>query len=113
LVCTVLRDVGYTVWEADDPATALHILEERAPIDLLLTDYAMPTMNGDALIKRASNHQPGLRALLMTGHADALRKGGIAGVPLLEKPFKTGKLTERVSRALASPADARASLHSS
>jgi CheY-like chemotaxis protein len=61
LVCAVLRDIGYTVWEADDPATALHILEERAPIDLLLTDYAMPNMNGEALIERASNYQPGIR----------------------------------------------------
>jgi len=113
LVGTVLRDVGYTVWEADDPATALHILEERAPIDLLLTDYAMPTMNGDALIKRASHYQPGIRALLMTGHADALRKGGIAGIPLLKKPFKIGQLTERVSGVLASPAEVRAALHSS
>jgi signal transduction histidine kinase len=111
LVCAVLRDIGYTVWEADDPATALHILEEQAPIDLLLTDYAMPNMNGEALINSASNYQPGIRALLMTGHADALRKGGIAGVPLLEKPFKTEKLTERVSHALSSPTD-RASVDS-
>jgi CheY-like chemotaxis protein len=109
LVCAVLRDIGYTVWEADDPATALHILKEQAPIDLLLTDYAMPNMNGETLIERAGTYQPGIRVLLMTGHADALRKGGIAGVPLLEKPFKTENLTERVSHALSSPTD-RASL---
>jgi CheY-like chemotaxis protein len=58
------------------------------PIDLLLVDYAMPEMTGLAVIDRAQACQPGLKALLMTGYAEALHSHGISGVPLLPKPFK-------------------------
>ena len=40
LVGRFLRDSGYTVWEANNSALALQILERERPIDLLLVDYA-------------------------------------------------------------------------
>jgi signal transduction histidine kinase len=101
-VSTFLREGGYTVWEANDPGLALQILERERPIDLFLVDYAMPDMNGDETIALARRHQPGLKVLLMTGHAEALRAGGIADVPLLPKPFKPAELRKRVAEALES-----------
>jgi DNA-binding response OmpR family regulator len=52
------------------------------------------------LAARAQESEPGLKILLMTGHADALSGGGNAGVPLLAKPFKPAELTKRVAEAL-------------
>ena len=48
----VLRDAGYTVAEAASGSEALSLLE-RSPFDLLMVDYLLPEMKGDA-IARAS-----------------------------------------------------------
>ena len=107
LVGTYLRDSGYTVWEANNPTLALQILERERPIDLLLVDYAMPEMTGPAVIDRAQTCQPGLKTLLITGYAEALRHNGVCGVPTLPKPFKVAELSRRIAEILneLSPCD--------
>jgi signal transduction histidine kinase/CheY-like chemotaxis protein len=99
-VGTVLRDGGHTVWEADGASAALRILEDEQPIDLFLVDYAMPEMNGAAVIERARDRHPGLKLLMMTGDAEALHSIDAGGVPLLPKPFKSAQLNERVRESL-------------
>jgi CheY-like chemotaxis protein len=47
----VLRRFGYTVVEASDGAEALAVLRRGTPrVDLVLTDYVMPGMDGIALV---------------------------------------------------------------
>jgi signal transduction histidine kinase len=107
LVSTFLRDVGYTVWEANNPALALQILHRERPIDLLVIDYAMPEMNGSAVIDRARADQPGLKTLLITGYAEALRNNGVSGTSVLPKPFRIAELSTRIAEILdeLSPGD--------
>jgi signal transduction histidine kinase/ActR/RegA family two-component response regulator len=100
LLGTLLRESGHTVWEANNPALALQILERERPIDLLLVDYAMPEMTGPAVIDRAQTCQPGLKALLITGYAEALRARRISGTPVLPKPFKVADLSRRIAEVL-------------
>jgi len=100
-----LRDSGYVVWEAENPFLALEILEREWPIDLLIADYAMPEMNGLAVIDRAQAHYHGLRVLLMSGHAEILQAGGGSGIPLLTKPFKVAELKKRITETLQAPCD--------
>jgi CheY-like chemotaxis protein len=103
-----LSDTGYVVWEAANPFLAFEILEREWPIDLLIADYAMPGMNGLAVIDRARTQHHGLRVLLMSGHADMLQAGGVSGIPLLAKPFKVAELKRRITEALQAPwSDAR------
>jgi signal transduction histidine kinase/CheY-like chemotaxis protein len=103
VVSACLRDSGYVVWEAENPFLAFEILEREWPIDLLIADYAMPEMNGLAVIDRAQAHHHGLRVLLMSGHADILHAGGVSGIPLLAKPFKVGELKRRITETLQTP----------
>jgi signal transduction histidine kinase/CheY-like chemotaxis protein len=103
VVGAFLRDSGYIVWEAENPFLAFEILEREWPIDLLIADYAMPEMNGLAVIDRALTHHHGLRVLLMSGHADILHAGGVSGIPLLAKPFKVAELKRRITQTLQAP----------
>ena len=100
LVGAYLRDVGYTVWEADTPKVALEILERESPLDIFIVDYAMPEMNGLTVIERARAGQNGLKVLLMSGHADILHASGPNGIPLLAKPFKVGDLGRQIAKLL-------------
>src|SRR5438067_1918622 len=102
-VATVLRDTGHIVWEADTPSAALAIIEREQPLDLLLVDYAMPEMNGVAVIDRARARQRKLNAILVSGHPDVLRSGGASGIPLLAKPFKVAELRQRIGEVLLVP----------
>jgi signal transduction histidine kinase len=99
-VAETLRDAGYSVREAETPVAALRLLKQDKP-GLLLSDYAMPGMNGAAFIAEARRLQPGIKVLLMSGHADALTGKGAPDVPLLPKPFAPAALTRRVADILA------------
>jgi CheY-like chemotaxis protein len=99
-VGSALSDEGYTVWEAETPFRALEIIKTAQSIDLLLVDYAMPEMNGLALIDRARACQHGLGALLMSGHAEVLHAAEALKIPLLAKPFRVAELRRRISEIL-------------
>jgi signal transduction histidine kinase len=102
-VVDALREGNYSVWEADRPSSALRILKQAQPIDLLLADYALPEMKGPALIDRALSLQPRLKALLMTGYAEALRNGGANGIPMMGKPFRVAELRQRIAELISAP----------
>lgn len=73
LVRTALADdlatQGWTVVTAASGAEALAHLDQPEALDLLVTDLAMPGMDGLALIRAARARRPRLPALLLTGHA--------------------------------------------
>jgi hypothetical protein len=48
ITCELLRELGHTVIEADNPIPALS-LAAKIEIDLLVTDVIMPNMNGPEL----------------------------------------------------------------
>ncbi|MET0181204.1 MAG: response regulator [Novosphingobium sp.] len=92
-VRTILReqlsDKGVTVFAVEDGASALARLEaEPGAYDLLLTDFAMPGLNGIETIERALRISPAIRPLLMTGFADERTLATLdPSIPLLRKPI--------------------------
>ena len=73
----MVADLGHSAIEADSGDRALDILQSDAEIELLLTDYLMPRMNGVELAKAAQRIRPRLATILATGYAEIL---GIPGV---------------------------------
>lgn len=81
----MLEDMGHRVHEATNAAAALDVLQQHR-IDLMLSDFAMPGMNGAELIARAAQSWPDVKAILISGYAE-LPKGSDASVPRLCKPY--------------------------
>jgi two-component system cell cycle sensor histidine kinase/response regulator CckA len=102
IVKRILEDRGYTVMLSETPHDALTILrEESVRFDLLLTDAVMPGMSGQELAERATEVQPGIRCLVMSGYAEEMPRQhsvGLAG--FLQKPFTSAELLGAVERTL-------------
>jgi CheY-like chemotaxis protein len=79
-----LRSLGYEVLAAADPKEALDQARERS-IGVILTDYRLPGMNGDALAREVKKLWPGAVVLYMSGYGDL--KLDPAG-PVLKKPVE-------------------------
>ena len=88
-----LSDLLYTVHEADSGQRALDIARSGQPLDLVLTDVAMPGLNGPQMAAHLRVLRPGLPILMMTGNADRQR---LAGEDVLDKPFTQAALGARV-----------------
>ena len=83
-----LSSRGYRVSEAADGFAAVARLDAGFSPDLLVTDFAMPGMNGIRLIDEARRRRPELPAIVITGYADAnLDKRGLGPeTTFLHKP---------------------------
>ena len=72
MVGRVLRSAGYDTSIAVSGSDALEQLATDGPFALLLTDFDMPQMNGDELVRSARAVQPQLKAMYFTGGAHPL-----------------------------------------
>ena len=101
-----MREQGYDVSYAGDGLEGLARLDEGEGVDLLVSDFAMPGMNGLTLIQEARRRQPALPVLLLTGFADATVRLAMEGAALdntalLRKPVPSVALVECVEALLA------------
>jgi len=95
-----LRDLGFEVDEVADGKSALERLQGNGSYDVLLSDLAMPGMNGIETIQTALLARPEMRALLMTGYADEQAVGDFRGsVPIIRKPVDINDLVGRIVAA--------------
>jgi two-component system, cell cycle sensor histidine kinase and response regulator CckA len=99
----LLRGLGYTVLEAENPSDALEIVARRPELDLIVTDVMMPGMSGSSLAHLLQTDKPNLRILLMSGRTDVPECPGTApenGFALLRKPFSPAELAAKVRETL-------------
>ena len=95
----MLLDLGHSVTEANSGERAVTLLESDQPLDLLLTDQAMPGMTGIELAEIARSMRPGLPILLVTGYAD-LPACELAKLPRLAKPYQQADLQAAIEALL-------------
>jgi PAS domain S-box-containing protein len=95
-----LEKAGFDVVRAENGDAALAHLAASGRFDALVSDYAMPGLNGADLILQARQIQPGLHALIITGFA-ALSPAGLGdGTVVLHKPFHRRALIEALLQAM-------------
>jgi two-component system cell cycle sensor histidine kinase/response regulator CckA len=95
-----LRNRGYRVVEAKGGEAALTLIREgTSRIDLLITDVAMPQMDGPSLVRELRQIQPDIKVIFISGYAeDSFRQrlGGDENIHFLPKPFNLKQLTIKV-----------------
>lgn len=102
LVRKVLTHSGHQVIEAGDGAEALELCSDPAqPVDLVVTDIAMPRVDGWELERRMQTARPGTKVLFMSGDPAALAEAAARSISVIPKPFRITALAQAVSRALS------------
>ncbi|HBY59594.1 MAG TPA: hypothetical protein DEH78_07205 [Solibacterales bacterium] len=88
-------ETDYNIHGFTSPVDAARHLETNS-IDVVVTDYLMPKMNGIQLLAKAKEHQPEAARVLLTGHADkqsAIQAINDIGLyQYLEKPWDNSQL---------------------
>jgi two-component system cell cycle response regulator CpdR len=98
-----LANAGYDVVSYDNGKSAYERLREE-PFTLLLTDIVMPEMDGIELARRATQLDPDLKVMFITGFAAvALNPDSQApkDAKVLSKPFHLRDLVREVEKLLA------------
>lgn len=95
----LLAELGHHPLEAADGRAALRLIGQEPDIGLVVTDFAMPRLNGLDLALQARALRPGLPVLLMTGYADLSMVP--PEFPVLRKPFREDELAARIAAILA------------
>ncbi|HZS40525.1 MAG TPA: response regulator [Polyangia bacterium] len=89
VLAEVLTELGYDIELAPDAGVALALLDDGAPIELVLSDQRMPGLTGVELVRELADRFPHVRAVLLTGHSDDLTCADALGahaVSVLSKP---------------------------
>ncbi|WP_350336173.1 cell cycle two-component system response regulator CpdR [Coralliovum pocilloporae] len=98
-----LQNAGYDVVSFDNGRSAYDRFREE-PFTMLLTDIVMPEMDGIELARRATELDPDLKVMFITGFA-AVALNPDSNAPkdakVLSKPFHLRELVQEVDRLLA------------
>jgi CheY-like chemotaxis protein len=95
----LLEQLGHRVLVAATGQLALDVLRLEPTIELVITDYAMPGMNGLELAARIREFRPKLPIILATGYAE-VPSGEEHDLPRLDKPYRLDALAAVIAQAI-------------
>jgi two-component system cell cycle response regulator CpdR len=98
-----LQNAGHDVVAFDNGLSAYERIREE-PFTLLLTDIVMPEMDGIELARRATELDPDLKVMFITGFAAVALNPNSNAPPqakVLSKPFHLKDLVDEVDKLLA------------
>jgi len=97
-----LRDIGALVEEFSSGADILEAFDhEKAKFDVVISDFAMPEMNGLETLSRISSVDAEVGKVLMTGNAADCDLTDTADIPLVRKPIDLKALALACSKGPA------------
>jgi PAS domain S-box-containing protein len=101
----ILERLGYRVTPFPTGNDALEYLRQHPQdVDIIVSDFSMPGMDGIELAQAARAIRPGLPFVLLSGYGDT-HEAADAGIRfILAKPFSMSALSTTVREALTTPA---------
>jgi signal transduction histidine kinase len=95
----ILEDLGHTVIVASSAAEALEKLLDQSTVDVVVTDYAMPIMNGSELATTIRQRWPQMPIILASAYADHI---GLEHnrFERLSKPYTQAEIASPIDQAL-------------
>jgi len=88
-----LEMFGYEVYKAGDGESALNIIERRQP-DIVLCDYRLPDIDGDAILEKIKKVHPQIKFVMITAYYDEVMEKRFRNLGADEVVFKPIVLTE-------------------
>jgi DNA-binding NtrC family response regulator len=96
-----LRGVGFDVLEASDAATAMHHLEDREGIQVLVTDIDMPgRMDGLMLAANVAERWPSIRIIFACGQLRVSAAGTPTDSVFVPKPYSVEAIERLIQQML-------------
>lgn len=95
----MIEELGHSVIEAVSAREALGVLRDGAPVDLVITDQAMPEMTGVELARAVQTEWPHVPVVLATGYSDL--PPGSPPVAMIGKPFSETDLARTIEEAFS------------
>jgi PAS domain S-box-containing protein len=101
VVSAFLRQAGLDVTSALSGDLALAELATGRRFAAIVTDFAMPGMNGLELLALAREIDPAMRGMIITGFSDPELLSELSEILVLRKPFNRAELVETVQTLIA------------
>jgi DNA-binding NtrC family response regulator len=99
---SVLAEYGYQVVIALDGGHGLDLLA-RHSFDVVVVDYKMPGMDGEAVIREISKRELNIPVILISG-SDSIPKEVMSSIQgFLQKPFTIQRLLLSLQAVMATP----------
>jgi signal transduction histidine kinase/ActR/RegA family two-component response regulator len=95
----MIRELGHSVVEASGAAEALAQLDRGLGVDVVVTDYKMPGIDGGELARRIAQTHPDTPVLLITGYAGPAHD--MMDLPRLAKPFSQAEIATALASLFA------------
>ena len=97
-----LYDAGFRIYTASSAAEGLQILRQVEDIDIVVTDYRMPEMDGIEFLKRVRNEHQSISRIILSGYVDQTAvlnslSTGLAGT-FFAKPWNDDVLNKRLKQ---------------
>ncbi|HWM76726.1 MAG TPA: response regulator, partial [Methylomirabilota bacterium] len=99
-----LQGEGFAVVTARDGREALHMIDSRDDIAVVLLDLNLPDVGAEEMVGRIRRRRPGIPIILSSGHHEPIVTSGLQeGIAtFLPKPWELSQLLEVVGQALGS-----------
>lgn len=93
----MLEKLGHECVVTSDPIQGMATIDaDHLNLDLVITDYSMPRLNGLQLVDICAHKYPALRVVISTGYGDALPRNTILAnqraLQILKKPYNFREL---------------------
>ena len=102
LFSLILAKDGHTIFTTANAEAALARLAEDPPVALLLADWDLPGMKGDALIRAVKSQYPALKTVLFSNHVHVNEAAAACGADgWFRKMDEAGQLRRLIAGLLS------------